>query len=62
MTSTLQAMENERRQAMAEAGFIIHDAIYRALIDYQLTHAEVTHVILGELGLFNQEQLSKEWT
>lgn len=51
----------ERRQAMTEAGWIIQEGIGRAMKEYQLTHAELTAIILQELSGWTKQQLAQDW-
>lgn len=46
-----------RRQAMTEAGWIIMDAISRAVKEYDLSNAELTAIVLHELNGWTKAQL-----
>ncbi len=56
------AVGPNRLQRMVESGWIIRDAIDRVMIEYELTHAELTAVLSDGLSGWTKEQLRKDWS
>ena len=52
---------DQRRQSMTEAGWIIREAIARAMKEYDLSYAELVGIVASELQGWGKEQLREEW-
>jgi hypothetical protein len=50
-----------RREVMTEASWIVRDALARAMKEYQLTHAELTAIVIQELSGWTKAELEQEW-